>query len=68
MEIPLNEEGHRHPHLRSKSDEEEAMAKHRMDLTTFVGKIPRSSSCGSKHHRPSMPGRIVCLSLLPHPP
>jgi putative transposase len=39
VEIPLNEKGHRHPHLSAKSDEEEAMAKPRMDLTSFVGKL-----------------------------
>jgi hypothetical protein len=33
---PLNDKGHRHPHLRSKSDEE-AMASTSMDLRSFVG-------------------------------
>jgi hypothetical protein len=39
VEIPLHEKGHRHPHLNAKSDEEEAIAKPRMDLTRFIGKI-----------------------------
>jgi hypothetical protein len=39
VEIPLNNDGHRHPHLNAKSEEEEAMAKPRMDFTSFVGKL-----------------------------
>jgi transposase-like protein len=49
VEIPLKEEGHRHPHLRSKSDEEEAMAKHRMDLPTFVGKLLEQDDVDALH-------------------
>ena len=39
MEIHLNERGHRHPHGCLNSEEEEALAKPRMDLTSFVGKL-----------------------------